>query len=486
MSPATRQDAEETGGRRDVVILGAGVCGLAAALRLLEQDPGRRVVVLEAEERPGGLARSLTLGGHVADLGPHRIYTELPDIKEFLRDIAGPDLVEVRRRSQMWFRKAWIEYPPRPTEILPLLGIGAIARVGASFAVDKLRGAGDAPESYETVMRGAFGTELYRLLVRPYTHKVWKVDPSLLHADIARVRVSAGGLDRLIRRVLVGEPENNPTALKKFHYIPGGVEQLVGKLVRAVESRGGLILTAHAVTGIHQSRGGQFHVRTLHGDTEHAHDAAAVISTIPLVDLVGMLTRERPSEAVDKACSEMGALSNHLVALVVNRPRLVDSQWLYFPERDTIFNRAYLPANFHSSMGAAGSSMIVVEVTCMPGDKIERLADGALVKGCIRGLARTGLLRPEEVVASSVHRIPNTYPVYDLQYDRRLEGVLDYLRGWGGLITTGRQGLFLHNNMDHSMHMGFRAAQALAGDLAAAPAEYYREVRRFQQFRIVD
>ena len=123
--------------KRRIVILGAGVCGLAAAWRLLEKDPSLDVTLLEAGEEPGGLARSLVVGDHIADLGPHRIFTELPDVQEFLEQLAGPNLETVKRASRMWLRGGWIEYPPRPAEVMQHLGITTLAGAGASFVLNK-------------------------------------------------------------------------------------------------------------------------------------------------------------------------------------------------------------------------------------------------------------------------------------------------------------------------------------------------------------
>ena len=474
-----------------ILILGAGVCGLAAAWRLLERDPSLEITLLEKEDRPGGLARSLTVDGLITDLGPHRIFTELPDVKEFLQDIAGDQLETVRRKSRMWLRGGWVEYPPKPAEMIRHLGLATLGAAGMSYLANKatgLLGNGEQEESFASLMRDAFGPDLYRILVGPYAEKVWKVPAEQIHGDIARVRVSAGGLDQMVKKVFVGEPEDQITAVKEFFYLPGGVESLVKKLRDGIESRGATIKIVRNVTAIRDFRTGHLQVTAINGETEaeESLQAEAVISTIPIDDLLGMLLVRHADISVAAARTQMRYINNFLVCLVVNRPRVTDCQWLYFPGRDTVFNRAYEPANFHASMGAKGKSMIVFEITAQQGDKTDRRTDAQLLEATLRGVERVGLLTREDITASLVHRIPRTYPFYDTRYRERLGRAWKYLERFPNLISAGRQGLFLHNNMDHSIHMGFRAAERLVEGNQNPAKAFYGEVRRFQQFRIVD
>lgn len=474
------------------MILGAGVCGLAAAHRLLEEDPSLEVTLLEKEERPGGLARSLTVHGQVSDLGPHRIFTELPDVQRFLENLAGEELRTVRRSSRMWLEGGWIEYPPRIPEVLGRLGLTRVGLAGAGWALNKGRkfmgGGKGEPESFESLMKDAFGPQLYDLLIGPYARKVWKVPPSEIHGDIARVRVSAGGLDQVIKKLLGAEKKGELTAVKKFYYLAGGVESLVKKLRAGVESRGGRIQLVRDVRSIKEFRTGHLQVVAVNGETgrEEAFQGENVISTIPLDHLLEMLEAQRPDEGVARARGELRYISNFLVCLVVNRPQVTEAQWLYFPGKDTVFNRGYEPKNFHKSMGRAEQAMMVLEITAHPGDKLSGRSDRQLLEASIRGAERTGLLRREEIAASLVHRIPYTYPFYDLAYRERLAGIFRYLEQFPNLISAGRQGLFLHNNMDHSIHMGFRVADRLLGEEENPAAAFYTELRRFQEFRIVD
>ena len=71
-----------------VVVVGAGLGGLAAALRL--QGVGHDVVVVEQRPRPGGRAYRLTDGGYTWDMGPSLI--TMPWVLEETFAAGGLDL----------------------------------------------------------------------------------------------------------------------------------------------------------------------------------------------------------------------------------------------------------------------------------------------------------------------------------------------------------------------------------------------------------
>jgi phytoene desaturase len=73
-------------GRTDhVVVVGAGLAGLAAAVRLAVA--GRRVTLLEREQHPGGRAGTLSIDGHRFDTGPTVL--TMPELIEDLFACAG-------------------------------------------------------------------------------------------------------------------------------------------------------------------------------------------------------------------------------------------------------------------------------------------------------------------------------------------------------------------------------------------------------------
>jgi protoporphyrinogen oxidase len=507
-----------------VVILGAGVAGLAAALRISQLQPGRPITILETSDKPGGLASGWRHEGFTADLGPHRIFTELPEIEALLPElIAQEQMVTVKRTSQMLLEGRLIDYPIRALELLRLLGPVRMGQYGLSAVVAKLRGLlGHRPDSFRGIMRQAFGAGLSQLVVEPYAEKVWKTSSEELDGEVARVRVSAGNMTKLLRQIMGRpEPKGQESALREFRYIRGGVHGLVSALRAKVEAAGAEIHLGQRVIGlradpstgrvvsvdarVHGGAGtGQGLSPVVGSDTavlgddpgsNHAGDlgsvqsypAGAVISTIPLPDLAQLAAPLLPDgDRLRETASGLPYLGLVLVGLIINRRRLSENCWLYFPGTDLIFNRAYEPANFDPSMSTEDGTLVVFEVTTRWEDPLWTDPVERVIERVRADAVRTGLIHAGEILHSFAIKVPHTYPIYSRGYKQRLLDAVAGLEPLGNLITTGRQGLYNHNNMDHSMLMGIRAAEAVGRHPENPAADWIRAIEEFDHFRIVD
>ncbi|HPO10528.1 MAG TPA: NAD(P)-binding protein, partial [bacterium] len=81
-----------------IAIIGAGVTGLAAAYRIRQESPDTNLLVFERDNAIGGMAKTLEWEGCRLDLGPHRFYTEIPDVEPFVRSLCSNCFVPVPRR----------------------------------------------------------------------------------------------------------------------------------------------------------------------------------------------------------------------------------------------------------------------------------------------------------------------------------------------------------------------------------------------------
>jgi protoporphyrinogen oxidase len=469
-----------------VTVLGAGVCGLAAAWELLRSGTAARVTVLEAESRPGGMARSVfDPSGLKSDLGPHRIHTVLPEIDALLGDLVAEEMIWVNRRSAMYVEGRFVHYPLSLGTVLKLYGPLELGLMAASAASAKIGGLfrGEA-KNFAEFMSRAFGPRLYHRILEPYSAKVWKLPPEEISVEAAKVRVSAGSMGKLARRILSGgrEKPGQETALRRFRYVKGGVEAIVHRLCQKVKEAGGVILCDSPATGLRLEQDTHWWIQHAGGEIE----SSAVISTIPIPTLVHMLSGEGHTRPPEEDLAQLEYLAIFLVFVVVRRPAVSENHWLYFPDADICFNRGYESKQFYADGGTPSDETILcLEITARPGSALDRESDDQLIADVIRDLAKTRLVQPAEVGKSFVVRLPFGYPLYHQRVDSHLRRVFDGLRGWPHLVTTGRQGLFSHNNMDHSMHMGLEAARALA-HAPEGVARWYDNVDRLRHFRIVD
>jgi protoporphyrinogen oxidase len=341
-------------------------------------------------------------------------------------------------------------------------------------------------KSFDDVMKKAFGTAAYEDLIRPYSEKFWKVSPELIDAEVAKMRVSAGGLKKLIRQVLGRENEVDPSALLQFHYLPGGFHDIVLKFERSFANDPVIIHKNARVTGLFPTGNDGVRVKFALADAQEKHETFDFcFSTIPLDDLVKMLTQTVPNESALHVADNLRFVSMILVYLVAKKPQISDNSWLYFPEKHLIFNRAYESKNFNPRW-KTDNSVLCLEVTCHRGDELWTRSDADIADQVVKQFCSTGMLNESEVDKTVVVRLTHAYPLLTRGYQEKLQVLWRYLSTVPSIISLGRQGLFQHNNTDHAMYMGFRAADLFRRSPSPAQEWYQSEINRFKNFRIVD
>src|ERR1700679_1802399 len=91
------------------VILGGGPAGLSAAWHLASR--GEPVVVLEGEDRVGGLCATHERDGYRFALGGHRFVSSDLELTQRLERLLGDDLLTSTRRSVVLHHGRAFRYP---------------------------------------------------------------------------------------------------------------------------------------------------------------------------------------------------------------------------------------------------------------------------------------------------------------------------------------------------------------------------------------
>jgi len=325
-----------------------------------------------------------------------------------------------------------------------------------------------------------FGRTLYELFFGAYTEKAWGMAPSRISADWASQRISQKSLWDAVKRTLRPPSDGEVRGLVREFYYPrtGGIGAIARRYAEKIEERGGRILLGTKVTRLEAPDGSVQRVAYAQGGIETVHETQNVISTIPLAALLRSLRPSPPAEAL-RAGGQLDHIAILFVYLEIDKPSAIPDHWIYLPEKDLRVHRVSEFKNFSDSVAPGDRTALCCEITCRAGDETWLLDRDQASAIAIADLLRIGLIEPGSARPLAIARLSHAYPVYDLDYKRKLRVLRDAARAPRGLVTTGRQGLFRYNNMDHSIAMGRKAARTVMGsasadaELVGAEPEYY-------------
>ncbi|MEU9978317.1 protoporphyrinogen oxidase [Streptomyces sp. NPDC051014] len=332
--------ATDTG---QVVVVGAGIAGLAAAHRLLER--GVRVTVLEAADRVGGKLLPGEIAGVRVDLGAESMLARRPEAVALAREAGLGDRLRPpsTATASIWTRGALRPMPKGHVMGVPgtaaalsgVLSEEGLARIGRDADLPRTE-VGDDVAVGEYVA-GRLGREVVDRLVEPLLGGVYAGDayrismrsavPQLYQA--ARTHDSLTEAVRDIQAKAAAARQTGPV----FTGIEGGVGTLPLAVAASVRARGGEIVTGTTVTELRRvapdpardpgrdgspAGGPRTGWRIVAGDRVRYADA--VIVAVPAPVAARLLRAEAPAVAAELAAVEYASMA--LITLAYRRAGL--------------------------------------------------------------------------------------------------------------------------------------------------------------------
>jgi len=244
---------------RHVVVVGAGITGLAAAHRLARLD-GIRVTVVESGDRIGGKIRTTPFAGLPGvDEGPDAFLTRVPFASGLARELGLGDAMTSPASGTASIWSNGLHTIPTGLMLGVPTGVGTLARSRllswrgkARAAMEPVLPRRDVPaDNLGALVRSRFGDEVHEMLVDPLVGSIYA-------SDTDRLSMSAvpqlGDLARRGRSMLLsgrGLRSAAPVASGPIFETPvAGLGALVDALAASVVGSGGTILTSADVEAI--------------------------------------------------------------------------------------------------------------------------------------------------------------------------------------------------------------------------------------------
>lgn len=501
---------------KTAIIVGAGPAGLTAAYELLKRSDIKPIVI-EKSNDIGGISKTVLHNGNRIDIGGHRFFSKSdivmnwwremmpvqgsPSIDDIIREKkykakgnpdklvnGGPDpettdrVMLIRNRlSRIFFLRKFFDYPVTLNPMtVKNLGIIRIIKIGFSYLRIKLFPI-KSVSTLEEFFISRFGNELYKTFFKDYTEKVWGVSCRDINAEWGAQRIKKLSVSKAIKHAIKAmfakdtslEQKNTDTSLiEQFMYPKYGPGHLWETVAAIIESKGGRIIKNAEVVGIaiHESKvtavtyvdSASKENKTIEGDY--------FLSTMPVKDLIHAMGNSVPAEVIEvgdglqyRDFITVGLLlhkmkiKNETGTVTINN--IVPDNWIYIQERDVKVGRLQIFNNWSPYMVSDINKVwIGMEYFCNETDDLWKMKDEEFIRFAIEELAKIDIIEKEDVIDSTIIRMPKTYPAYFGTY-HKFGTIRNFVDGIENLFLIGRNGMHKYNNQDHSMLTAMAAVE---------------------------
>jgi protoporphyrinogen oxidase len=444
--------------KANVVVLGAGPCGMTAAWKLAKD--GYSVHLIERAERVGGFGASFQKDGFILDYGPHAFHIKKGDVLPIVESFFNGDLLRKRTNVRTLARGKYLKYPFELYNILTRLNPFLVLRMLFDFLMASViyKFIHVPDDTFESWGIKRFGKTLYNFCFGKYTEKVWGMPARLISPKFASKKIKAIDLKSIISKILGGKGEEHEVYWDEFYYPEKGSGELYTRMAAEFARHGGQLHLSAKVNGLNCAPNQVTSVAFEKEGKARDLESDFVISTLPIRNLVLMMNPP-PGDFIAYTAKRLKYRALVLVYLFLETERVSDAHWTYLLDHRFKFNRVTEQKNSSVKTCPDGKTVICFEICCNTTDEMWRYNAEQFKQMALEEIRYMDGVDPGAIVDCHVEKLDEAYAVCHLNYDQQIKDLLQFLSGYRNLISTGRQGLFLQNDMHDSMAMGLAAAE---------------------------
>jgi protoporphyrinogen oxidase len=486
---------------KTAIIMGAGPAGLTAAYELLTKTDIRPVII-EMDSRVGGLSKTIDYKGNLIDLGGHRFFSksekiiswwlqflppdksiphaEIPityqnqtsSLKISRSETAGSGSMLLRpRKSRIYYDHTLFDYPLSfNMKTIRRFRIRKLIKIAFSYARAKLFPF--RPESnLEQFFINRFGKELYSTFFKGYTEKIWGVPCTEIPADWGHQRIKNLNIGKAVAQSIFSVFKKNTSLTQKgvstslieqFLYPERGPGQMWEAVAEKIRELGGVIHLGARAEKIHVKDGiriTSISYKELDSGQEIELSGDYFFSTIPVKHLVQGLQDTQIPQDVQQIAGNLQYRDFIIVGMLFKKKGSphkrgvadLKDNWIYLQDQDLTAGRLQIFNNWSPFMVKDEDTVwIGLEYFCRDTDPLWNMTEENMVRLAYTEIKKTGLFPQEEMLDSTVIKVPKAYPSYTGSYNQ-FPVLQHFLDRFENLYLTGRNGMHRYNNTDHSM-----------------------------------
>jgi len=450
--------AQTSHGKPKAFVIGAGMSGLSAALRMAQL--GMHVTVFEKDAAVGGMAGSFNWGAfkHL-DYGPHIFHT--PDQRQ--AHIWDSEYGDLFYKNEFWGKNVkgekFDQYYDYPLSFDSLRDFSQESRVKILDEIAHLDETRKAlAKTYREYVLELVGPTLTDLFFITYPQKLWGVSVDDMTANWAPKRVNfqrSKGHFHAGQWSAVGK-KGAGAVLERMaqKFIAHGGELRLNKKLTAIEKKDGRI-TALVFGKEKVSVGGQ----------------DRIVSTMPLPVLGEFL-------GVPNTLRYRGA---KLVFIAAKKSIAMPGvpSFLYYDNPDIIFHRVSEQKKFCPNGFPKNETVLTLEIAYTKGDERDLLPDKTLIDQSIQDLITVGLLKAGEAYDGKVVSLPYVYPLMVKGVEKELTLVRAKIAAYRQLYLIGTGGDYHYADLQILAVKGRDLGERIAGADEAEGKELRKETTAF-------
>jgi protoporphyrinogen oxidase len=387
---------------KTVVVVGAGFAGLTAAYTLAKK--GHRVVVLEADDAPGGLAGTFAFADGVRlEKFYHHWFNNDAYVPMLVSELGMEgSIVTHPSRTGMYFNgRMW--KLSTPLDLLRFRALSFVDRIRLGLLVFRVRQVRD----WRTIEHLSIREWLEPLCGRGVYKVVWE---PLIQSKFSVFAEAVSAVWMWKKLVLRGSTRNAKGG-EELAYFKGGFGRLADALVGAIEAHGGRVLFGTRVTSAEVEGSRVTSLRTTKGT--HAGDEFLVTTALPITaDIFAGVA----DDSWIARLRRVRYLGNVCLVLRLNRS-LSDTYWLNVNDPGFPFVGVIEHTNFDAPENYNGSHIVFLSRYLAKEDPLWTYSDEAYADYALDHLFRMfpGLDR-SAVLEYAVWRAEFAQPVTERNY----------------------------------------------------------------------